>query len=516
MKKIIFIMVAFCMFITICFAQIPTNGLFAYYPFSGNANDMSGNNYNGTLHGPVLTTDRFGNLNSAYSFDGINDYIDLNNYVSSFNIQQPVTVSFWIKTNTDTPQAIYSLSGTSTQGYSDCIWVGGDISSTLTNELIDATHNTSVSDYYIAGYISANRALVINNNWHHIVYEFNNVSTVIYLDNNLLILSCNYGTNNGHYGNIPSATLNLLGVRYFNGYGCYVNGALDDIRFYNRELSPTEITALFQEVPCAASVPHVNGVSICGGGVTTLTASNGINYIWYNSSGIQIASGQTYTTPFLMSSTTYYVTNFDGTCESLRDTVIVTINPLPVVSINLTSNFININANTISLTGNPSGGSFSGNGVTGNSFNPTSAGLGTSIVSYFYTDGNGCSRTINNSVIVYDTTGTICTDTIYISVTDTLIIDVLLSVNPPYNINTIKIYPNPTHDVVFINTGNYSNMINYSIKIENNIGQIVYQTFTNQQLFQINVNDFGGYGIYFVKIINDTGNVITTRKIVLL
>ena len=51
-------------------------GLVAYYPFNGNANDESGNGNDGTPYGGVqLTDDRFANENSAYNFDGINDYI---------------------------------------------------------------------------------------------------------------------------------------------------------------------------------------------------------------------------------------------------------------------------------------------------------------------------------------------------------------------------------------------------------------------------------------------------------
>ena len=53
-------------------------GLVAWYPFDdGNAKDMSGNGNHGTLYGPTLATDRFGNANKAYSFDGSNDYIQL-------------------------------------------------------------------------------------------------------------------------------------------------------------------------------------------------------------------------------------------------------------------------------------------------------------------------------------------------------------------------------------------------------------------------------------------------------
>ena len=58
-------------------AQIPTNGLVAYYPFNGNAKDSSGNGNNGSVNGATLTTDRFGNCNSAYLFDGVSNYISL-------------------------------------------------------------------------------------------------------------------------------------------------------------------------------------------------------------------------------------------------------------------------------------------------------------------------------------------------------------------------------------------------------------------------------------------------------
>ena len=47
----------------------------AYYPFNGNADDESGGGNDGTVNGAILTTDRFGNSNSAFFFDGSNDDI---------------------------------------------------------------------------------------------------------------------------------------------------------------------------------------------------------------------------------------------------------------------------------------------------------------------------------------------------------------------------------------------------------------------------------------------------------
>lgn len=49
-----------------------TQGLVAYYPFNGNANDESGNNLNGIVTRATLTTDRRGNTNNAYDFDFAN------------------------------------------------------------------------------------------------------------------------------------------------------------------------------------------------------------------------------------------------------------------------------------------------------------------------------------------------------------------------------------------------------------------------------------------------------------
>lgn len=75
--------------------QDSISDLRAYYPFNGNANDESGNNNHGIVHGATLTEDRNGNPNSAYSFDGTNDYIDIgNNFSLKPNL--PITIATWI------------------------------------------------------------------------------------------------------------------------------------------------------------------------------------------------------------------------------------------------------------------------------------------------------------------------------------------------------------------------------------------------------------------------------------
>ncbi|MFN5209123.1 MAG: hypothetical protein ACK5D8_06480, partial [Bacteroidota bacterium] len=75
-------------------SYVPTNGLVGWWPFNGNANDESGNGNNGTVNGAVLATDRFGNANSAYSFDGIDNTIQYSN-TFVFNQQNDASISLW-------------------------------------------------------------------------------------------------------------------------------------------------------------------------------------------------------------------------------------------------------------------------------------------------------------------------------------------------------------------------------------------------------------------------------------
>lgn len=86
-------------------------------------------------------------------------------------------------------------------------------------------------------------------------------------------------------------------------------------------------------------------------------------------------------------------------CTNFEDQS-VTINELPVVSFSGLSAAYCENASTVPLIGSPSGGTFSGTGVQGSSFNPVSAGVGSHTVTYTYTDGNSCTNSYSQQVTV--------------------------------------------------------------------------------------------------------------------
>ena len=96
MKKTITLLLIFTS--SVFFSQVPsyvpTNGLVGWWPFTGNANDLSGNGNNGTNNGATLTTDRFGNTNSAYSFDGTTNEIAITN--SFLMLNADFTISCWM------------------------------------------------------------------------------------------------------------------------------------------------------------------------------------------------------------------------------------------------------------------------------------------------------------------------------------------------------------------------------------------------------------------------------------
>ena len=119
-----------------------------------------------------------------------------------------------------------------------------------------------------------------------------------------------------------------------------------------------------------------------------------------------------------------------------------------------------------------------------------------------------------NYVTIYDTVTHY--DSLLVSVTDTLIININLSSFSSPNIsNTLRIYPNPAVDIVLIDNGNFNSMSDYSLKILNSLGQEVFNSFINTAQFQIPIINFGGVGLYHIKLYDNAGSLIDTRKLII-
>jgi gliding motility-associated-like protein len=217
-------------------SYVPTCGLVAWYPFSGNAIDSSGNGHDGTVYGATLTTDRSGNANSAYSFDGISNYIRIPSGTGGpgLDITGSISISAWVR-STD-----YTYSS------AEQIFWRGDPTAAHDNYMLyidgsqlafrrDVGTGTTVNEI---GFSSSG----INSSFHHFVGTYDSASGYmsIYFDN-ILISQLNMPGVESY----PTATFwNLVGA-VDNGNWQFFYGDIDDIGVWNRALTPCEVSNLF-------------------------------------------------------------------------------------------------------------------------------------------------------------------------------------------------------------------------------------------------------------------------------
>lgn len=620
MKKIFTIVVALWIS-SAAWAQIPTNGLVAYYPFNGNANDASGNGNNGTVNGATLTTDRYGIANSAYSFDGVSNYISIadNQYIRLLNTD--FTFNAWILPNNTSYGHLFYKGQSS----------GNDYPKYLMNL------NNNQLGFHINGAGLGSGVWAYSNSITLTSWQMGTIvksgNTILFYINGVFINQTSVAT---PVSNTTGFDARIGGAEP-NGGGTF-NGKLDDIAIYNRSLSALEITQLYQGCTATTSTstqtacesftwngtkytksgtysktglinvkgcdstatlnltinpkplkPTIgawpgtlclgtttwmttaevyptytwrrNGVVVGSnsfkylvdnGGKYTLTVANQygcentsdsalvISYLPAAKPVIQgnlsfcVGSSTNLSTTFksssyvwrndttkvgtnnkLVSATSagsYTVTVLDSNgCVVKSNPVTVTSNALPSVSFTGLPSTISTQSAKVTLVGSPTGGTFTGLGVTSNQLDPKVGRLGTRSISYKYTDGNGCSNTSLAKTLVYamDTIGNVCTikDTLYIKTS------IATGVNSLED-NTIRIYPNPTSDYLIIDNGNVNLMTGYSIQIVNSTGQTVFSSAINQAQFSINVSTWTKNSIYFVKLLNAQNGVVETKKVI--
>ena len=197
-----------------------TDGLVLYLPFSGDAQDLSGNNNHGTVFGAAPAADRNGNPNSAYSFDGVNDYIEIADH-ATLDFTNSFSIALWI----NQPVAGgYRVVDKITSGSND-----GYMLDTITNGIRMRLCG--------AGACPESSAEYGLNNWHHLVLTFNNGSAAFFID----------GQPSGT-STLPQTAVQTNGLPLYLGsahpLGYYFQGLIDEVRLYNRVLTGPEILEL--------------------------------------------------------------------------------------------------------------------------------------------------------------------------------------------------------------------------------------------------------------------------------
>lgn len=214
--------------------------------------------------------------------------------------------------------------------------------------------------------------------------------------------------------------------------------------------------------------------TFCGGS-TTLDAGVTTNgaYLWNNNSTNQTllvtASGQ------------YYVQVTDSlTGCGASDSVNLAISPPINVTFNITQTTICTTDAPLTLSGSPAGGVFTGPGVSGTTFNPATAGVGTHSITYDYTDANGCQGTAS----------------------DVITVSACVGVDEPFVMAGMSVFPNPNNGAftLTIKDADYTEL---TIEIASVDGKIIYSDkASNVQGNYVKPLDLSTHanGIYFLRL----------------
>ena len=227
------------------------------------------------------------------------------------------------------------------------------------------------------------------------------------------------------------------------------------------------------------SVEISGTLTFCESSSTTLTASGGASFVWN--------TGEITATITVYVAGEYIVTVTDDNGCTDAESVSVTVNSLPVVTLMLpTDTFCLMESNIELMGGMPAGGTYSGPGVTNNVFEPSVAGVGTRTITYLFTDSNGCQNVDSQEITVVDCTSGIS------RIQDNI---------------SVLVFPNPS-------IGDFSVLFNgwtgrKQIQVFDARGRVVFSDSRETDRFEVSGLSSG---IYFVQVSN--GEYVDLKKII--
>jgi len=402
--------------------QIPTTGLISDYKLDGNASDATKMNPGFLQNAPTPTTDRFGNTNSAYSFNGSNQFI-----TTSVRYNNPTifTISTWFNTTTNTGGKLIGFGNSQSSGSGA---MDRHIYMDNAGKIYFGIYNTATN--------TINSTLSYNDgNWHLVTATFSGTNGMrLYMDGTLVASNASYNVAQNYSGYWRIAYDNVFG--YPNApTSPYFKGKLDDVLIYNTELTSSDVTSIYSSsggagsnaLVCAGSTlnltattiagasyswtgpngftsnlqnPSISnvsalnagsyglsvngsgcistgqtnvqilaapaaavgtGASICGTGTVNLSASGSpTTYNWYSNStgGVSLATTSSYTTPTISSTSTYYVTSVGSNGCESSPRTSVVATINPIPSAPSVTNGSNCGTGTVNLSASGSPGTY--------------------------------------------------------------------------------------------------------------------------------------------------------------
>ena len=243
MKKIVLLL--FLAASGTCIGQVNLNlGLRAYYPFSGNASDISGNNNNAVFNNAALTADRFGNPASAYHFNGANTYIRVPNS-PSLNPGNKLSLCAWVR-----PTGFYAgnchgnsviMKGNTGATPGRYLMWYDDNAGTNGINCTGAPVNPNVQNFYGEAAFTpppGYTPYIQTGQWYSVVITYDGTTARLYINCQLKY--------NGPQGSLTFGNSDDLFIGALNNvsFPYWVNGDIDEVRIYDRALTSDEVNVL--------------------------------------------------------------------------------------------------------------------------------------------------------------------------------------------------------------------------------------------------------------------------------
>ncbi|MDR6340687.1 gliding motility-associated-like protein [Filimonas zeae] len=236
-----------CLFIFSAAAVAQTvelqNGLIGYYPFNGNANDASGNNIHGTVSGAQLTTDRFGNANGAYRFNGSTSYIQLPfSQLYNFKPTDAYSLSVWIQHEAGSGPRAMIVKSPYAANFHNSQWNYGIYLSDF-----DQVH----SGYHDNLPVKSTTSLTAGETcWYLVTSTYDNGRWKLYINGKQESEDLSQARKI-----LQDGVSSIVFGRKGEANGDYYKGKLDEVRIYNRALNKEEVAALYtQGTPCVQPI----------------------------------------------------------------------------------------------------------------------------------------------------------------------------------------------------------------------------------------------------------------------
>jgi hypothetical protein len=207
-----------------------SDGLVAYWPFDGNANDASGNGNDGIVNGATLAVDRNGNANGAYHFKG-NGNIRIPDSASLRSPTNAISFVFWMKPGREILTTIICCKGIETRQY---------------GLFINSENN--IGSYYVNDWCGINGvdvichetpAIPLVGQWQHVAVTWDGKTIKVYMDGSIV------GEESAS-GVFATNTADLLIGEDPPGVTEYLLGDLDDLAIWNRALTADEVAQLYE------------------------------------------------------------------------------------------------------------------------------------------------------------------------------------------------------------------------------------------------------------------------------